>query len=288
MKSEIKNFLNDPSGFRINRQHILDFGMTDISQQCIGKSLLSSGKLGMECSFHFAAGVLCEPFVEKVLKRHKIQKAFLGILVFSHRNVADLLFREHKFQIVVHHHVFSTEAAEVFGHDAVNFSSLHIVHYPLEIRTLEVILKILLYDAAGLRYSIRLIDWQSFPVGLQMIQQKLQILKKIIQEANVLFVEKLVDFIHGKRRLPVFIGRIDDLFELAEKGRQHDPDAPTIKVGKLFRPIGQPGGIAPEPLNPDFFLEAAVVGSHPFAAFLKKISIQDSSPAPHHSVLQRF
>ena len=112
--------------------------MADVSQRRIGKSAFSGSKFGTERRFHLAAGILCKPFVKKVLERHKIRKSFFGVLIFSHSNVSNLLFREHKFQIVVHHHVFTAKATEVFGNDAVDLSGLHIIHHPLKAGTLKI------------------------------------------------------------------------------------------------------------------------------------------------------
>ena len=127
MKCEVKDFLDDPAGFFVYGQSVFDFGMADVSQRRIGKSAFSGSKFSTECRFHLATGILCEPFVEKILERHKVRKSFFGVLIFSHSNVANLLFREHKFQIVVHHHVFTAKAAEVFGNNAVDLSGLHII-----------------------------------------------------------------------------------------------------------------------------------------------------------------
>lgn len=44
--------------------------------------------------------------LNRFFERNEIRKPFLGILVLSDGDVADLLFREHKFEIVIHHDVF--------------------------------------------------------------------------------------------------------------------------------------------------------------------------------------
>ena len=138
MKRKVKDFLDDPAGFFVYGQSVFDFGMADVSQRRIGKSAFSGSKFSTERRFHLATGILCEPFVKKVLERHKVRKSFFGVLIFSHSNVANLLFREHKFQIVVHHHVFTAKATEVFGNDAVDLSGLHIIHHPLKAGTLKI------------------------------------------------------------------------------------------------------------------------------------------------------
>ena len=138
MKRKVKDFLDDPAGFFVYGQSVFDFGMADVSQRRIGKSAFSGSKFGTERRFHLAAGILCKPFVKKVLERHKIRKSLFGVLVFSHSDVANLLFRKHKFQIVVHHHVFTAKATEIFGNNAVDLSGLHIIHHPLKAGTLEI------------------------------------------------------------------------------------------------------------------------------------------------------
>ena len=72
MNGKIKDFLNDPTGLNINHNGIFDFGMSDVSERCIGKGAFSCGKLGMKCGLDLAAGVLCEPFVKQIFERNEI------------------------------------------------------------------------------------------------------------------------------------------------------------------------------------------------------------------------
>ena len=111
--------------------------MSDIPKRCIGKGAFSCGKLGMKCGLDLAAGVLGKPFIEKIFERHEIGQAFLGILVLGYGDISHLLLRELVFQIVADHNVVTPEAAEVFGHDAVHSSCIHICHHSLEIRSFK-------------------------------------------------------------------------------------------------------------------------------------------------------
>ena len=53
---------------------------------------------------------LFEVVIEQVFERDEIGQPFFGVLVFCNGDVAHTLLREQKFQIVVHHHVFSTKS----------------------------------------------------------------------------------------------------------------------------------------------------------------------------------
>ena len=76
--------------------------------------------------------------LEQVLKGNEVTQSTLGVLVLGDGYVTYLLLGEHELKIVVHHDVLTSEAAEVFGHDAVDFPGLHIIHHPLKAGTLEV------------------------------------------------------------------------------------------------------------------------------------------------------
>ena len=65
MKGKVKDFLDNPAGFHINNNGVLDFGMSDIPKGHIGKGAFSCGKLGMKCSLDLAACVLGKPFVSQ-------------------------------------------------------------------------------------------------------------------------------------------------------------------------------------------------------------------------------
>ena len=49
-----------------------------------------------------------------------------------------MLFREHKLQIIIHHHMFASEAGKILRNDAVDLSGFHIVHHALKVRALEI------------------------------------------------------------------------------------------------------------------------------------------------------
>ena len=127
MKGKVKDFLDNPAGFHINNNGVLDFGMSDIPKGHIGKGEFSCGKLGMKCSLDLAACVLGKPFVEQILERNEIGQALLGILVLGYGDISHLLLRKLVFQIVADHDMVTSEAAEVFGDNAVYSSCIHII-----------------------------------------------------------------------------------------------------------------------------------------------------------------
>lgn len=86
MKGKVKDFLDNPAGFHINNNGVLDFGMSDIPKGRIGKGAFSCGKLGMKCSLDLAACVLGKPFVEQILERNEIGQALLGIRPWATRS----------------------------------------------------------------------------------------------------------------------------------------------------------------------------------------------------------
>ena len=69
---------------------------------------------------------LFEVVIEQVFERYEVAQSALCILVFCDGYVADLFFREHKLEIVVHHHVLSPEAGQVFRDDAVDLASIYV------------------------------------------------------------------------------------------------------------------------------------------------------------------
>ena len=75
--------------------------------------------------------------LEEVFKWYKIGQAFFRVLIFCYSDITDMVFRKDKLKIVVHHHVLSAKAAEVFGDDAVDFTGVHILHHPLETRSFK-------------------------------------------------------------------------------------------------------------------------------------------------------
>ena len=75
--------------------------------------------------------------LEQIFKRNEIGQAFLGILVLGYGNISHLFLRELIFQIVADHDMVTPKATEVFGHNAVYSSSIHICHHSLEIRSFK-------------------------------------------------------------------------------------------------------------------------------------------------------
>ena len=138
MNSQIEDFLYDPAGFLIRRQRVLDLRVALVSQRGIGKYAFSLFKFCMERALYLAAGVLGEPLVEQILERHKLRQALFGVLILGNGDIADLFLREHKLQIIIHHHVFASKPAEVFGHNAVDFSRFHIIHHPLKAGAVKI------------------------------------------------------------------------------------------------------------------------------------------------------
>ena len=132
MNGQIEDFLYDPAGFFVRCQRVLDLRVALVSQWRIGKDTFSLFKFRVERALYLAAGVLGKPLVEQILERHKLRQALFGVLVLSNGDIADLFLREHELQIIIHHHVFTPKTAEVFGNNAVDFPSFHIIHHPLK------------------------------------------------------------------------------------------------------------------------------------------------------------
>ena len=76
--------------------------------------------------------------LEEVFKWYKIGQAFFRVLIFCYSDITDMVFRKDKLKIVVHHHVLSAKTAEVFGDDAVDSTCIHILHHPLETRSIKI------------------------------------------------------------------------------------------------------------------------------------------------------
>ena len=88
--------------------------------------------------------------LEQIFERNAITETFFGILIFCNSDITDILLWEHKFQIVVHHNVFTTKTGKVFCDDAVDPSRIHIVNHSLKcwsvkIRTRPSIVNILVH-----------------------------------------------------------------------------------------------------------------------------------------------
>lgn len=88
--------------------------------------------------------------LEQIFERNEITETFFGILIFCNSDITDILLWEHKFQIVVHHNVFTTKTGKVFCDDAVGPSRIHIVYHSLKcwsvkIRTRPSIVNILVH-----------------------------------------------------------------------------------------------------------------------------------------------
>ena len=138
MNGQTEDFLYDPAGFFVRCQRVLDLRVALVTQRRIGKNAFSLFKFRMECALYLAAGVLGKPLVEQILERHELRQALFGVLILGNGDIADLFLREHKLQIIIHHHVFTSKPTEVFGYDAVDFSRFHIAHHPLEAGAVKI------------------------------------------------------------------------------------------------------------------------------------------------------
>jgi hypothetical protein len=76
--------------------------------------------------------------LEQVFKRNEITENFFRILILSHRNVPNALFREYELKVVIHHDVFTPKPAEILCDHAVDFPEFDILHHTPEIWTLEI------------------------------------------------------------------------------------------------------------------------------------------------------
>ena len=94
MKGKVKDFLDNPAGFHINNNGVLDFGMSDIPKGHIGKGAFSCGKLGMKCSLDLAACVLGQPFVEQILERNEIGQALVAVHAVGNGDQPNIVERE--------------------------------------------------------------------------------------------------------------------------------------------------------------------------------------------------
>ena len=138
MNGKVKNLLHYPAGFLVDYQLVFDFRVFPVPDGSIGTDTLSCGKLRFESGLYLAARIFRKPFIEQVFERDKIGKPFLCVLILRNGDVAHPFFREQKFQIVVHHHMFPPETGKVFRDNAVYFSGFHIVHHALKIRAFKV------------------------------------------------------------------------------------------------------------------------------------------------------
>ncbi len=128
-------------------RHFLDAVSTQTVDIDFGKITMFAGnysfwyessQLALRQALYLAACIFRKPFIEQVFERDKIGKPFLCVLILRNGDVAHPFFREQKFQIVVHHHMFPPETGKVFRDNAVYFSGFHIVHHALKIRAFKV------------------------------------------------------------------------------------------------------------------------------------------------------
>ena len=87
--------------------------------------------------FDFSARVLGQPFIEQVFEGDKVAQALVRILIVCDGDVADALFREYEFQVIIHHDMLASEAGEVLGYNAADLSRVHVGHHALKGGTLE-------------------------------------------------------------------------------------------------------------------------------------------------------
>ena len=159
--SQPENALHDPSGLLVHDQLVRVVGVFFVAKRSVGAQVFAGAVLGLVGRFDLAAGVLGQPFIEQVFEGDKVAQAPLCVLVVGDGYVADALFREHKFQIVVHHHMLTPEAGQVLRDDAVDPPRVHVGHHapeagPLEIRAAPAIVDVLVIDAEAVFLGIRL------------------------------------------------------------------------------------------------------------------------------------
>ena len=138
MSGKVKDLFDDPAGFLVDHDLVFRVGVFFISERRIGCCSFPGCVLGFQCGLDLSAGVLGKPLVEQVLEGNEIAQAFFCILVLCDGDVADVLFREHEFQIIIHHHMLTAKAGKVFCDNAVDLSGLYIVHHAFEVRTLKI------------------------------------------------------------------------------------------------------------------------------------------------------
>ena len=104
----------------------------DIPKGRFGGGTLSGSVLRMDSGLDLPACVLCPKLIEQILERHEVGQTLLGILVVRDGDEANLLFREEKFQVVIHHHMLTPEPGKVFDQDTVDFACLNVLQHPLK------------------------------------------------------------------------------------------------------------------------------------------------------------
>ena len=92
----------------------------------------------MQRGLDLAAGIFRKPLIEQILKRNEVAQPALRILVLGDGYVAYLLLREYELEVIVHHHVFSPEAAEVFRDDTIDLTCIHVGHHAFERGSFEI------------------------------------------------------------------------------------------------------------------------------------------------------
>ena len=138
MIGKFKDLLNDPLGFVVHNYGVFDFRMLLVAQRCVSTDSLTGSVFCTKRSLYFTAGILCKPFVEQIFERDKITETFFCILIFCDCDITDIFFWKYKFQIVVHHNVFTTKTGKIFGDNAVDSACIHIVHHSLKCRSVKV------------------------------------------------------------------------------------------------------------------------------------------------------
>ena len=138
MCGEIKDLFHDPAGFLVDHDPVAVIRIALVAERGMSEDVLSGKKLCFQRGLYLSAGILGKPLIEQILERNEIAQALFGVLVLCDGDIADVLFREHEFQIIIHHHMLAAKTGKVFRDNAIDLSGLHIVHHALEVRTLEI------------------------------------------------------------------------------------------------------------------------------------------------------
>ncbi len=137
LQCQVENFFNNPLRFIVNNDFIFDVRMSFITKWCMRTDVFSSSKLCLKGSFCFTACLFCMPLIEQVFERNKIGEPLLGVFIFRYSNISHMFFWKHKFQIIIHHDMFTTKTRKIFRYDAVHLAIIDILHHTLKIGAIK-------------------------------------------------------------------------------------------------------------------------------------------------------
>ena len=105
MGSKIKDLFDDPSGFLVDHDLVFRVWILHVSKRSIGRCYFPRRMFCSQCGLYLSAGILGKPLIEQILEGDEIAQTLFGVLVLCDGDVADVLFREHELQIIIHHHM---------------------------------------------------------------------------------------------------------------------------------------------------------------------------------------